>query len=122
MMKVNFKPLWPEAIGALSLLSTRYPEPVWAITSRQLLTAATRGSELYISRKPEWATSAASEGADAELVFEEQQLREHSLEEARGLMRKESALFEDGVEAATARDAVLSEASPGSGRSPSSRG
>lgn len=111
MLKVNFKPLWPEAIGALSLLSERYAEPVWYITSRQLLTAATRDSGLFISRKPDWATKGAAGVGEEELVFEEQQLREHSLEEARLLMRKESAMFEDGLEAAAAREASLTEVS-----------
>lgn len=110
MLKVNFKPIWPEAIQALALLSERFPEEVWAITSRQLLTAATRDSGLYISRKPEWAVNAAAAiGVEAELVFEEQQLRDHHLEELRALVRKEGAMFEGGVEATGAREAGLIE-------------
>lgn len=110
MLKVNFKPIWPEAIQALALLSERFPEEVWAITSRQLLTAATRDSGLYISRKPEWAVNAAAAiGVEEELVFEEQQLRDHHLEELRALVRKEGAMFEGGVEATGAREAGLIE-------------
>lgn len=105
MLKVNFKPLWPEAIQALALLSQRFPDPVWTICSRQLLTAATRGSDLYISRKPEWADVSNTRGED--VVFEEQQLRCHHLEELRLVVGRELKLFEGGMEAATAREAVL---------------
>lgn len=105
MLKVNFKPLWPEAIGALSLLSERFPNQVWSITSRQLLTAATRDSALYVSRKPTWAEAAKGNGVDA--IFEEQQLRYHSLEEVREIGGREMKLFEGGVEAANAREKSL---------------
>jgi U3 small nucleolar RNA-associated protein 20 len=105
MFKVNFKPLWPEAIGALALLSERFPAEVWAICSRQLLTAATRDSSLYISRKPEWSEPARDRGDD--IVFEEQQLRCHHLEELRQVVAREVTLFQGGVEATNAREAVL---------------
>lgn len=111
MFKVNFKPIWPEAIQALALLAERFPEEGWAITSRQLLTAATRDSGLFISRKPDWALNAATGGSSDELVFEEQQLRDHHLEEARDLVKAEAAMFEGGVEATGAREAGLIEVS-----------
>lgn len=107
MLKVNFKPLWPEAIGALSLLSQRFPEEVWQICSQQLLTAATRGSGLYISRKPDWATTHHLNVLEP--TFEEQQLRCHHLEELRQLVARETELFEGGMEARNARDSALIE-------------
>ncbi|KAI5475348.1 Armadillo-type fold domain containing protein [Pseudohyphozyma bogoriensis] len=105
MLKVNFKPLWPEAIGALKTLSERFPEPVWQICSRQLITASTRDSGLYVSRKPEWAQ--ASHGRDVDAVFEEQQLRDFHLEELRKVVGRELRLFEGGVEASEARETAL---------------
>lgn len=106
MMKVNFKPLWPEAIGALALLSQRFPAEVWAICSRQLIVASTRDSTLYVSRKPSWADSASNSSAE-DAVFEEQQLRCHSLEELRDVIHREIKLFEGGAEASNARDIAL---------------
>lgn len=112
MLKVNFKPIWPEAIQALALLSQRFPEEVWAITSRQLLTAATRDSGLYISRKPDWALAGPSPGqSSAPLVFEEQELRDHHLEELRTLIATEMSLFEDKADASAARVSHLIEVS-----------
>ncbi|GAA5862548.1 hypothetical protein JCM1840_004222 [Sporobolomyces johnsonii] len=108
MLKVNFKPLWPEAIGALQLLSQRFPDTVWTVCSRQLLAAATRGSDLYVARKPEWAELAGGAGAGAdELVFEEQQLRDFHLEDTRAKVGKEERMFEGGVEAVQAREEAL---------------
>ncbi|KAK4703278.1 U3 small nucleolar RNA-associated protein 20, partial [Phenoliferia sp. Uapishka_3] len=108
MFKVNFKPLWPEAVSALALLAGRFPDQVWEICSRQLLTAATRDSGLFISRKPDWADAAVIRPPS--LVFEEEQLRCHHLEELRQTVTGQLRLFEAGVEAASARDAVLLEA------------
>lgn len=105
MLKVNFKPLWPEAIGALSLLSQRFPDLVWQICSRQLLTAATRDSGLYVSRKPTWAE--AQRIREAEAVFEELELRCHHLEELRLVVGRELKLFQGGEETIVARDSVL---------------
>lgn len=109
MLKVNFKPIWPEAIQALALLSQRFPEEVWAITSRQLLIAATRGPGLYVSRKPDWATIGGATLSSVVLVFEEQELRDHHLEELRSLLAKEMALFEGQMETNEARLAHLTE-------------
>ncbi|GJN92260.1 hypothetical protein Rhopal_005290-T1 [Rhodotorula paludigena] len=108
MLKVNFKPIWPEATAALALLSFRFPDAVWATCSRQLLSAATRGSDLYVARKPEWAdlTGAAAAGEE-ELVFEEQALRDWHLEDRRTRVRKEEARFQGGLEAVQAREAGL---------------
>lgn len=107
MFKVNFKPLWPEAVQALALLAERFPNEVWAICSRQLLTAATRDSGLFISRKPDWADAAIVR--PPVLIFEEEQLRCHHLEELRQSVASQLRLFEGGVEAVTAREAVLVE-------------
>ncbi|KAJ8296970.1 U3 small nucleolar RNA-associated protein 20 [Rhodotorula toruloides] len=109
MLKVNFKPIWPEAISALALLSSRFPDAVWAICSRQLLAAATRGSDLYVARKPEWALHAAStEGVgELELVFEEQALRDWHLEDRRARVQKDEARFEGGVVAVASREEGL---------------
>lgn len=107
MMKVNFKPLWPEAIGALVLLSERFPDLVWQICSRQLLTAATRDSGLYVSRKPEWADTQGTRAEEA--AFEELELRCHHLEELRSVVSRELKLFQGGEEASLARDTVLIE-------------
>ena len=109
MFKVNFKPLWPEAVSALALLAGRFPDEVWQICSRQLLTAATRDSGLFVSRKPDWADAATVRPPT--LVFEEEQLRCHHLEELRQSVTGQMRLFEAGVEAARARDAVLLEVS-----------
>lgn len=110
MMKVNFKPLWPEAIGALVLLSDRFPDLVWQICSRQLLTAATRDSGLYVSRKPSWSESPGTRADEA--VFEELELRCHHLEELRSVVSRELKLFQGGEEAVLARDAGLIDVSP----------
>ncbi|GAA6031952.1 hypothetical protein JCM8097_003358 [Rhodosporidiobolus ruineniae] len=109
MLKVNFKPLWPEATQALALLAERYPDTVWSVCSRQLLAAATRGSDLYVARKPEWALNARSsdEAAVADLVFEEQGLRDWHLEDRRARVRKEESRFEAGIEAVAAREESL---------------
>ncbi|KAL7340922.1 armadillo-type protein [Rhodotorula toruloides] len=109
MLKVNFKPIWPEAISALALLSSRFPDAVWAICSRQLLAAATRGSDLYVARKPEWALHAAStEGVgELELIFEEQALRDWHLEDRRARVQKDEARFEGGVVAVASREEGL---------------
>ncbi|GAA6006564.1 hypothetical protein JCM10207_004975 [Rhodosporidiobolus poonsookiae] len=111
MLKVNFKPIWPEAVQALALLAERYPDAVWSTTSRQLLAAATRGSDLFVARKPGWALAAAAsaggEGAAEELVFEEQALRDWHLEDRRVRARKDEARFEGGVEAARSREEAL---------------
>lgn len=105
MLKVNFKPLWPEAIGALSLLSQRFPELVWEICSRQLLTAATRDSTLYVSRKPMWAEVTPIRPTEA--VFEELELRCHHLEELRNVVGREFVLFQSGDGTNAAKDAFL---------------
>lgn len=97
--------MWPEAIGALVLLSERFPEPVWLITSRQLITASTRDSGLYVSRKPEWAE--VSSEKEIEIAFEEQELRCHHLEELRAIVNAELRLFEGGVDSNTEREKVL---------------
>ncbi|EGU13301.1 hypothetical protein RTG_00465 [Rhodotorula toruloides ATCC 204091] len=109
MLKVNFKPIWPEAISALALLSSRFPDAVWSICSRQLLAAATRGSDLYVARKPEWSLHAAStEGVgELELVFEEQALRDWHLEDRRTRVQKDEARFEGGVIAVASREEGL---------------
>ncbi|GAA5956052.1 hypothetical protein JCM21900_002578 [Sporobolomyces salmonicolor] len=108
MLKVNFKPLWAEAIGALQLLSQRFPDTVWTVCSRQLLAAATRGSDLYVARKPVWAEVAGGSGAGVEeLVFEEQQLRDFHLEDTRAKVGKEERMFEGGREAVQAREEAL---------------
>ncbi|SCZ90492.1 BZ3500_MvSof-1268-A1-R1_Chr1-3g02022 [Microbotryum saponariae] len=110
MLKVNFKPLWPEAIQALSLLSQRFPNEVWAIASKQLVVVATRDSSLYVSRKPEWAL-AAKEGVESYLVvFEEPQVRDHAVEELRNVVVQRLGLFEGGVEHEKTKVAVLVEA------------
>ncbi|GAA6061993.1 hypothetical protein JCM10212_004271 [Sporobolomyces blumeae] len=107
MLKVNFKPLWPEATGALSLLAGRFPDTVWTVTHRQLLAASTRGSDLFVARKPEWAEAAGSSYAGEELVFEEQQLREFHLEDLQTLVGKEERMFDGGADAAQAREENL---------------
>ncbi|GAA5897320.1 hypothetical protein JCM6882_001857 [Rhodosporidiobolus microsporus] len=108
MLKVNFKPLWPEAVQALATLSERYPDAVWTVTSRQLLAAATRGSDLWVARKPEWALTAGAAGAaEAELVFDEQALRDWHLEDRRLKAKKEESRFEGGIEAVAAREEGL---------------
>jgi U3 small nucleolar RNA-associated protein 20 len=120
MCKVNFKPLWPEAIQALATLSQRYADTVWTVTSRQLFAAATRGSDLYVARKPDWALAATAGEAAAELVFDEQALRDWHLEERRALLRKEESRFEGGVEATAAREEGLIAVRPLSSFSPPS--
>ncbi|GAA6011855.1 hypothetical protein JCM11491_000772 [Sporobolomyces phaffii] len=107
MLKVNFKPLWPEATGALALLSGRFADTVWTVTHRQLLAASTRGSDLFVARKPEWAESAGSSSTDIALVFEEQQLREFHYEDLRNLVAKEEKMFDGGVEAIEGREDAL---------------
>ncbi|GAA5859644.1 hypothetical protein JCM8547_006176 [Rhodosporidiobolus lusitaniae] len=108
MLKVNFKPLWPEAIQALASLSERYRDTVWSVCSRQLFAAATRGSDLYVARKPEWALNARGGGeVEEEFVFDEQALRDWHLEERRRIVRKEESRFEAGVEAEAAREEGL---------------
>ncbi|GAA5834879.1 hypothetical protein JCM11251_002051 [Rhodosporidiobolus azoricus] len=108
MLKVNFKPLWPEAVQALATLSERYPDAVWTVCSRQLLAAATRGSDLWVTRKPEWALTAGGAGAaEEDLVFDEQALRDWHLEDRRQKAKKEEARFEGGVEAVAAREEGL---------------
>lgn len=107
MLKVNFKPLWPEATGALALLSGRFADTVWTVTHRQLLAASTRGSDLFVARKPEWAESAGSSSTDIPLVFEEQQLREFHFEDLRNLVAKEERMFDGGIEAVEAREESL---------------
>ncbi|BGP12578.1 hypothetical protein JCM10213_004835 [Rhodosporidiobolus nylandii] len=107
MCKVNFKPLWPEAIQALALLSEKYADAVWTVCSRQLFAAATRGSDLYVARKPEWATAGAGGEKDEDLVFEEEALRDWHLEARRQLTRKEEARFHGGVESVATREESL---------------
>ncbi|GAA5886649.1 hypothetical protein JCM16303_001398 [Sporobolomyces ruberrimus] len=107
MLKVNFKPLWPEATGALALLSGRFADTVWTVTHRQLLAASTRGSDLFVARKPEWAESAGASSTDIPLVFEEQQLREFHFEDLRNLVAKEERMFEGGIEAVEGREESL---------------
>ncbi|GAA5994163.1 hypothetical protein JCM5350_006337 [Sporobolomyces pararoseus] len=107
MLKVNFKPLWPEATGALALLSGRFPDTVWTVTHRQLLAASTRGSDLFIARKPEWSESAGSSSTDIPLVFEESHLREFHFEDLRNLVAKEERMFDGGIEAVEAREESL---------------
>ncbi|BGP21593.1 armadillo-type fold domain containing protein [Rhodotorula toruloides] len=109
MLKVNFKPIWPEAISAIALLSSRFPDAVWSICSRQLLAAATRGSDLYVARRPEWALHAASSqgSGELELVFEEQALRDWHLEDRRMRVQKDEARFEGGVVAVASREEGL---------------
>ncbi|GAA5909110.1 Utp20p [Sporobolomyces salmoneus] len=107
MLKVNFKPLWPEATGALALLSGRFADTVWNVTHRQLLAAATRGSDLFVARKPEWAESLGGSSTDLPLVFEEQQLREFHFEDLRNLVAKEERMFDGGIEAVEAREESL---------------
>ncbi|GAA5866298.1 hypothetical protein JCM3774_006608 [Rhodotorula dairenensis] len=96
MLKVNFKPIWPEAIGALQLLSGRFPEQVWAVTSRQLLAAATRGADLFVTRKPEWAANASADDAAVDLVFDEQALRDWHLEDRLSKLQQSERRFEAG--------------------------
>ncbi|SCV68516.1 BQ2448_637 [Microbotryum intermedium] len=110
MLKVNFKPLWPEAIQALSLLSQRFPDQVWTIASKQLIVVATRDSSLYISRKPEWAVAAKEGVKGYQVVFEEPQVRDHAVEELRTVVVQRSGLFEGGVEHEMTKVAVLAEA------------
>lgn len=107
MLKVNFKPLWPEATGALALLSGRFPDAVWNVTHRQLLAASTRGADLFVARKPEWAESAGSSSTEIPLVFEEQQLREFHFEDLCNLVAKEERMFDGGIEAVEAREEAL---------------
>ncbi|KAM0793473.1 hypothetical protein ACM66B_000915 [Microbotryomycetes sp. NB124-2] len=85
MLKLNFKPVWPEAIQALSLLAEKYAEQVWQITSKQLLSAATRSDDLYVSQKPAWATARGIEAnvTGTEPVFEEKELRDFHVEDPR---------------------------------------
>ncbi|BGP36520.1 U3 snoRNP protein [Rhodotorula kratochvilovae] len=110
MCKVNFKPIWPEATAALALLAGRYPAETWAVTSRQLLAAATRGSDLYVARKPDWADLAGKGGAaDDGLVFEEQALRDFHVEDRRARVKKEEVRYEGGAEAVQAREEGLVE-------------
>ncbi|GAA5980986.1 hypothetical protein JCM10908_003941 [Rhodotorula pacifica] len=94
MLKVNFKPIWPEAIGALSLLSDRFPEQVWAVTSRQLLAAATRGADLFVTRKPEWVAQSSDDVGEVDLVFDEQALRDWHLEDRLSKLRQSERRFE----------------------------
>ncbi|GAA5969246.1 hypothetical protein JCM11641_007524 [Rhodosporidiobolus odoratus] len=107
MCKVNFKPLWPEAVQALALLAQRFPDAVWTVCSRQLLAVATRGSDLYITRKPEWALAGVRGDGQDELVFEEQALRDWNLEDRRAKAKKEETRFDGGVEAVAAREEEL---------------
>ncbi|KAM0753788.1 hypothetical protein T439DRAFT_163472 [Meredithblackwellia eburnea MCA 4105] len=107
MFKVNFKPLWPEAVQALALLAQRFPDQVWSIASRQLIVAATRAPELFVSRKPEWALDAGVGVDILTLHFEEAQLRCHVLEEVQQTVAARLRLFEDGVHADQARSEAL---------------
>lgn len=107
MLKVNFKPLWPEATGALSLLSGRFADTVWTVTHRQLLAASTRGSDLFVARKPEWAEGGSMGSSGITLVFEEAQLREFHFEDLQNLVLKEERMFEGGIEAVEAREESL---------------
>jgi len=114
MCKVNFKPIWPEATASLALLAGRFPDAVWATCSRQLLTAATRSSDLYVARKPDWALgggggAGAAGAAGDELVFEEQALRDFQVEDRVARVRKEEARYEGGIEAVQAREEGLVE-------------
>lgn len=93
MLKVNFKPIWPEATGALALLAERFPEQVWAATLRQLLAASTLGADLYVTRKPDWAVRPPDAGAEVELVFDEQTLRDWHLEDRRAKLRASETRF-----------------------------
>ncbi|GAA5945352.1 hypothetical protein JCM3775_002195 [Rhodotorula graminis] len=110
MCKVNFKPIWPEATASLALLAGRFPDPVWATCSRQLLTVATRSSDLYVARKPDWALGGGAAGpAGDELVFEEQALRDFQVEDRVARVKKEEARYEGGIEAVQAREEGLVE-------------
>ncbi|GAA5903256.1 hypothetical protein JCM8208_002254 [Rhodotorula glutinis] len=112
MCKVNFKPIWPEATASLALLADRFPDAVWATCSRQLLTAATRSSDLYVARKPDWALGGGAGAVGAagdELVFEEQALRDFQVEDRVARVRKEEARYEGGIEAVHAREEGLVE-------------
>ncbi|KAK4057573.1 U3 snoRNP protein [Microbotryomycetes sp. JL221] len=91
MLKLNFKPVWPEAIQALSLLAEKYPEVVWRISSKQLLSASTRNyDELFVvSTKPVWTrkefgmnmTTTTMRGLEP--LFQEKELRDFHVEDPR---------------------------------------
>ncbi|KAK4055206.1 U3 snoRNP protein [Microbotryomycetes sp. JL201] len=91
MLKLNFKPVWPEAIQALSLLAEKYAEQVWQITSTQLLSAATRSDDLYVSQKPTWARRTALTASEP--VFEEKELRDFHVEDPRTRVVAERQMF-----------------------------
>lgn len=50
MCKVNLRPLWPEAIGALALTSQRFAERVWPIVLGQLLLASKHDPSIYVQQ------------------------------------------------------------------------
>lgn len=107
MLKVNFKPIWPEATAALALLAGRYPEQVWSAASRQLLAAATRGTDLFVTRKPDWAVGASGASGEVDLVFDEQALRDWHLEDRRAKLRRAEHRFEGNAGDELARTADL---------------
>ena len=70
MLKVNFKPLWPEAINSLSESvrehKTPVQEAVWALVYAELRKAASSDAELLAVAKPSWAEHLHDEDDEGE--------------------------------------------------------
>lgn len=71
MLKVNFKPLWQEAIASLTEVVKHVKndsaDQIWQILREELEQAANSDSHLYVVPKPGWANASSSED-DAEVA------------------------------------------------------
>lgn len=86
MLRVNFKPLWSEAIAALALIADKAGETLWPVARQELVRAATKDNALRICASPEWS-DADDDSAEGDLIVTTE-LRCCKLNDARAQARR----------------------------------